>query len=337
MVPTDKGNLRKELAPTETTSGKTAGSNPAAPSVPTDFSTFDFTEMEQIGNDLFHAKDEWVRKDEGSSTMRQSGALSADQASVEEWRKATEPPVESSIATFLKNRMVVEMGDCAQMEEAVGRSLVLMSKKGTTRDNQLEECGLEAWRALGTKGVGRSNRKFPLWPKFPLGDCEAQEFLAGRLTFRLIDYGDEIKLSLEMRDLLGPGDEIERNQCDALSFSSGYEWVKQGNPNRPPGSKRVLLFAQNHRFVEMADAKAVLGKYHIPAIRFEAEMRIIAHEPASVNHERDLISPNRFLRGNRYERKTWGLSFWMSTNENKWPSRISPNGVVTRARSEFFL
>ena len=59
------------------------------------------------------------------------------------------------------------------------------------------------------------------------------------LICQLLDYGDEIRLSQNMLEQLGTVGEKERNRCALLSFSAGYEWAKQGQPNRPPGAKHA--------------------------------------------------------------------------------------------------
>ena len=97
---------------------------------------------------------------------------------------------------------------------------------------------------------------------------------------------------------MGTGEEHERNQCAVLSFSAGYEWIKQGKPNRPPGSKRVLFVAQQHRAVELQEALTWLSNSTTPSCRYESEMYSISHEPTSFNHERDIRSLNHFLWGN---------------------------------------
>ena len=40
--------------------GNPVDNNRASPSAPGDFISFDFAEMEQVGNSLFRAKDDWV-------------------------------------------------------------------------------------------------------------------------------------------------------------------------------------------------------------------------------------------------------------------------------------
>ena len=107
----------------ETTKLKTVDNNQAAPSAPRDFVNFDIDEMERLGNALFHAKDDWARASEGSSCIRHSSTLSEAQAAVENWWKTAERPADESIATFLKNRTVIENIDCPQMLEALKRPL----------------------------------------------------------------------------------------------------------------------------------------------------------------------------------------------------------------------
>ena len=74
----------------------------------------------------------------------------------------------------------------------------------------------------------------------------------GRLTFRRIDFGGQLNLSLDMRNFLGTGAEARRAQRANLGPPSAYEWVKQGGPNLPPGKKRIHFVAQSQRSVEMA-------------------------------------------------------------------------------------
>ena len=244
---------------------KTGDNNPAAPSAPSDFLNFDFAEMEHIGNALFHAKDEWVHQDKESSTIRQSSDLTPEQSSVELWWKSTEPPVDSAIETFVKKRMVVELAGGKLMEDALTESLILLSQMGTTRETQLAEQGLEAWRSITTKGVGRSDRRFFLGPKFPLEDCDAQEFVVGRLTFHLLEYGDEIKLTLDMRKLLVTGGETERNQCAALAFSEGYGRVgKTRKSKSPPMIQTGALRRSKSPFPRNVGSKADFGRVRQP-------------------------------------------------------------------------
>ena len=56
----------------------------------------------------------------------------------------------------------------ATMDEALRRSLVLLSRRGTTRDTQLAECSLEALDGNIKKEVGGTDKLFFLGPTFPL-------------------------------------------------------------------------------------------------------------------------------------------------------------------------
>ena len=70
----------------DTSAKKTVGDNPAAPSAPKDFLSFDFSKMEHVGNALFHAKDDWRHADEGPAVLRHSSIQSPEQLPVDEWR-----------------------------------------------------------------------------------------------------------------------------------------------------------------------------------------------------------------------------------------------------------
>ena len=185
--------------------------------------------MEHVGNALFHAKDDWAHAAEGPAVLRHSSLQTSDQVLVDEWWRKNEPPVATEIITFVKNRMVTENAFGSTMEEALRRSLSLLSTRGTTRDANLADSSLAKVEYEGNTEVGRTRTSFFLGPTFPLGDCSSQELVVGRLTFQLLDYGDEIRLNQRMREQLGTAEEKERNQCAVLSFSAGYEWIKQGN------------------------------------------------------------------------------------------------------------
>ena len=219
--------------------------NPAAPSAPKDFLSFDFTKMEHVGNALFHAKDDWAHAEEGPSALRYSSLPSAEQTLAEERWGENEPHVGKEIVTFVKNRMVVGNAFGVTMEEAPRRSLLLLSSRGTTRDAQLAESSLAAVGEKGETDVGRTKAAFCLGPTFHMGDCNSQEFVVGRLTSHVIDYGDEIRWAQKMREQLGTGEEQERNQCAVLSFSAGYEWIKQGNLTALLGLSACRLLPNN--------------------------------------------------------------------------------------------
>ena len=250
--------------------------------------------MEHVGNALFHAKDDWAHLGEVLPSLKQSSQLSPDQMLAEDWWKKEKPPVDEAITTFVKNRMVVEKAFGATMEDSLCRALTLLSQRGTSRDSQLAECSLATIEEDPHKEVVRSENFFFLGPTFPMEDCESQEFVVGRLTFHLIDYGDQIRLNQEMREQLGTGEEQERNQCAVLAFAAGYEWSKQGRPKRPPGAKRVSFVAKQHRAGELQAAVHWTESAPNPTCRYDAEMRSIAHEALNVNHERDLRSLNHF-------------------------------------------
>ena len=221
-----------------------------------------------------------------------------------------EPPVATEIITFVKNRMVTENAFGATMEESLRRSLSLLSTRGTTRDANLAESSLAKVEEEGNTEVGRTRTSFFSGPTFPLEDCSSQELVVGRLTFQLLDYGGEIRLNQRTREQLGTGEEKERNQCAVLSFSAGYEWIKQGQPSRPHGAKRVSFVAQQHREAELQAALRWLATSPTSTRRYECEMQSIAHEPTNVNHERDLRSLNHFLRGVPYFEKISPYWFW---------------------------
>ena len=113
----------------------------------------------------------------------------------------------------------------ATMEEAMRRSSNLPSARDTTRDSNLAESSLSEVEEKGETDVGGARTAFFLGRTFPLGACNSQELVAGRPTFQLLDYGNEIRLNQKMREQLGTGKEKERNQCAVLSFSAGYEWI----------------------------------------------------------------------------------------------------------------
>ena len=132
--------------------------------------------------------------------------------------------------------MVAETAFGLTMEEAIRRSLNLLSARGTTRDANLSESSLVEVEEKGKTDVGRRRTAFFLGPTFPLEACNSQELVEGRPTCQLLDYGDEIRLNQKMREQLGTGEDKERNQrvpcCLSLLVTSG---LNRGNLTGPLG------------------------------------------------------------------------------------------------------
>ena len=93
------------------------------------------------------------------------------------------PPVATEIVTFVKNRMVTENAFGVTMEEAIRRSLNLLSARDTTRDANLAESSLAEVEDKGNTDVGRTRTSFFLGPTFPLEDCSSQELVVGEVNF----------------------------------------------------------------------------------------------------------------------------------------------------------
>ena len=96
--------------------------------------------------------------------------------------------------------------------------------------------------------------------KEQLIDCDVEELTAGALKFHLIDYGDELDLSVETRTTLCTGNSTENNHCALLAFSAGIEWCLQGRPNRVPSKSRVRMLAKVLRAIDLSEARRFAGE-----------------------------------------------------------------------------
>ena len=176
--------------------------------------------MEHMGDAVCRANADCVRADDGTASSRYVGPLAESHEWADIWRKARGLHLGDSIVTFIKNRMVIEGRNGAALLDSMKRPAIFLSQHEATRDIQLGECGFSDVEEKGNMISGAIPNKFFVGPKFAAVGRDAQEFISGRLTFRLVDYGGELTLPSDMKQMLGKGDDIERNQCASLAFSA---------------------------------------------------------------------------------------------------------------------
>ena len=176
-------------------------------------------------------------------------------------------------------------------EEEIRRALGWLTEKGPNRDKKLAVEALAA-RTTTSGCVGRGEPLPVIWGKREqLIDCAVEELSVGALKFHLIDYGDELDLSVDTLKQLRAGNSVENNQCAIIAFGAGIEWYLQGRPNRVPSKSRVKRLARELRALELKEAIQL----NIEAEEQPRQLTSAAHDVLSYAHDRDIRCFHWFL------------------------------------------
>ena len=198
------------------------------PGAPGDFALFDFSEMENLGNQLFNAQDTWVRKSPPPPQFRYSGFLTTEQQKVEEWWQKNTPPVAEVIHTFVKNRMSIADHE-EDFDQRMRGALNFLRENGTARGIQLADSGLlglgsivEEQEMITENLAGKQKASIFLGPVFDMEDCSPQDIRIGNLHFTAVDYGDELRLTEALQRSLITGEVW--GGTNAQSSHTRQEW-----------------------------------------------------------------------------------------------------------------
>ena len=185
--------------PNECAIGEVRNRNAELPGAPGDFSLFDFSAMEDIGNQLLNARDNWAHVSGHPPAIRISGVSNPTQQKIEDWWHTEAPDIAEEIHTFVKKRMA--MGEDEEKFDVMLRgALEFLQNHGTARDSQLSRSGLINLDTIIDDGkdvvvVGKSKCSIFPGPTFEMEDCSSQDVRVAKLHFDAFDYGDQVRLT----------------------------------------------------------------------------------------------------------------------------------------------
>ena len=137
--------------------------------------------------------------------------------------------------------------------------------------------------------------------KIPLGDCEALGATIGNLRFRVIDFGDTVRISERSRIRLENIDVQERNLCVLLHTVSGAQWDREGDRNGFPTLARVLADEEEWLREEYTQAKKDPQAVGKRTDLYAMDVASVAHDAVNGGHDRDYrgfsLFPMIFLGG----------------------------------------
>ena len=265
--------------------------NPSFPELPADFDHVDFTEKEQRVNDLIHCTDRWIYPNQTRGEPFMKNEVTPHQQKVSDWWNSYRwKECDAKLTPFILNWMDKQTNS-SNNEENVMAALQFLLEEGSTRDKELASKALMT-RIIDEPCVGNRQPTTIVWgQKEQLIDCIVEELMIGALKFHLVEYGDELDLSVETRKTLRTGNSVENNQCALVALGAGVEWCLQGRPNRFPSKSRVRMLAKELRAMELCAAK----KFEVEIDDPPRQVLSAAHDATSYAHDRDIRCFQWFL------------------------------------------
>ena len=146
----------------------------------------------------------------------------------------------------------------------------------------------EAEQAWG-KTVGSTSDFTIQWgAKFQMDDCDTYRCAFGPLVFIAHDFGEWVKIPVELARKLQVETEIEGKQCASTHFSAGLWYAANKQTRVPPSRDVVKQLARDIRLTEYNNACGILNQMGpSPTNSTGYELFSLRHDVCTGNHDRD--------------------------------------------------
>ena len=217
--------------------------------LPLDFRTMDFDDMEEATRGLYNMKDGWLYSDEVTPVLGScEGGNSVSEQAVGEWWKEYSPKIADRLVPFVRNLTVQEKDKYATYKDSLFNVLDHLADGGSLIDKQLPLVALEEEKQRNVCRDGTENKVRVIGGSQTRDvDYNAQSVSFGPLHFLAIDMGEDVPLSLRMRQAIGSGNPREANQCVIKHMALGLDWFNNGRKLRIPTRNRVEIIASEIR------------------------------------------------------------------------------------------
>ena len=268
--------------------------------LPLDFPLLNFSDMEEGTRRLVSTNDAWLYQDEVDPILGPTKSdLNEMQRSLDDWWEENLPLVSERIVPFIRNIMLSEPNAHVPFGESYTHALECLAEGGAMREQQLSAHALEAWIKRGKSREGHTpSVVITFGGKAKCIDYVAQAASVGSLHFTSIDMGEDLPLSLKLRQALGSEGTLEMNQCVIKHLALALDWRYNGRKFRIPTRSRVEVLAAEIRAWEFPQAQLCFEHITKPSTTLEHEIWSCIHDTMNLGRDRSFKRLGWLLKEN---------------------------------------